>query len=246
MIHDHQPVAQLLRFVHVVGGQDERHALLLEAVEPVPEEMPCLGVEPGGRLVEQQQVGLVDEPPGDDQASLHAPREWLDLVAGALRELDEVEQLPGARPRLRVRQVEVAPVDEQVLLDRELHVQAVLLGHDTEAGADRGAVRGRIQAEHPQRAVGDRRDAADHAHRARLARAVRPQEPERLARRHLEIDGVHGRGRAEALRQGARKDQGFDIAGHRLMVPEPTTVQCQVSGMSVQAGCRTRCAARLR
>ena len=64
LVHDHQAVAQLLRLVHVVGGQDERHALLLEAVEAVPEQVPRLRVEAGGGLVEQQQVGLVDERRG--------------------------------------------------------------------------------------------------------------------------------------------------------------------------------------
>ena len=85
LVHDHQPVAQLLRLVHVVRREDERHALLLEAVETVPEQVSRLRVEAGGRLVEQQQVGLVDEPAGDDQAPLHAPRERLDLVLAPAR-----------------------------------------------------------------------------------------------------------------------------------------------------------------
>ena len=52
LVHDDEPVAQLLRLVHVVGRQDERHALLLEPVEALPEQVARLGVEAGRGLVE--------------------------------------------------------------------------------------------------------------------------------------------------------------------------------------------------
>ena len=81
LVHDHEPVAQLLGLVHVVGRQDERHAALLEPVEPVPDQVARLRVEPGRGLVEQQQLGLVDERAGDREAPLHAARERLDQVA---------------------------------------------------------------------------------------------------------------------------------------------------------------------
>ena len=79
LVHDDEPVAELLGLVHVVGRQDERHAALLEPVEAVPEQVAGLRVEAGRRLVEQQQVRLVDQRPGDRQAPLHAARQRLDL-----------------------------------------------------------------------------------------------------------------------------------------------------------------------
>ena len=84
LVHDDEPVAQLLRLVHVVRRQHERDAALLEPVEPVPQEVAGLRVEPGRRLVEEQDGRLVDERAGDRQASLHAARQRLDLVVGAL------------------------------------------------------------------------------------------------------------------------------------------------------------------
>ena len=54
LVHDDQPVAQLLGLVHVVRRQDQRHAALLEPVEAIPQEVAGLRVEPGRRLVEQQ------------------------------------------------------------------------------------------------------------------------------------------------------------------------------------------------
>ena len=97
-VHDHQPVAELLGLVHVVRGEHQRDALLLEPEQPLPHEVAGLRVEAGGRLVEQQQLGLVDQRPGDGEPSLHAAGERIDLAVGPVGELHEVEQLGGARP----------------------------------------------------------------------------------------------------------------------------------------------------
>ncbi len=207
LVHDHEPVAQLLRLVHVVGRQDERHAALLESVEAIPEQVARLRVEAGRRLVEEQQLGLVDERAGDRQAALHPARHVLDLVARPLRELGEVEQLVGAAGAFRAAEAEVPAVDHEVLADRELVVERVLLGHDAEARPDLRTVPFGVQAQDGQRAVADRRDARDHPHRGGLAGAVGAQEAERFAGRDVEVDGVHGGELAEPLGQSAGMDE---------------------------------------
>jgi hypothetical protein len=63
-----------------VRRQDERHAALLEPVQAIPEEVPRLGVEAGRGLVEQEQVRLVDQRPGDREAPLHPAGQRLDRV----------------------------------------------------------------------------------------------------------------------------------------------------------------------
>ena len=54
-------------------------------------------------------------------------------------------------PRLGPRQPEVAPVDHEVVADRELRVERVLLGHDAEAAADPRAVERRVEVQDPER-----------------------------------------------------------------------------------------------
>jgi hypothetical protein len=102
-VHHHEPVAELLGLVHVVRGEHERDAALLQPVEPVPQHVARLRVEAGGRLVEQQQLGLVDERAGDGDAPLHPARQRLDLAGRAIGELDELEQLGGATLALGAR-----------------------------------------------------------------------------------------------------------------------------------------------
>ena len=67
-----------------------------------------------------------------------------------------------------------------------------------------------VHAHDRERAVGDRRDAADHPHRRGLAGAVRPQEAERFAGGDVEVDGVDGREIAEPFGQAAGMDERGD------------------------------------
>ena len=111
LVHDDEAVAQLLGLVHVVGGQDQRHAALLEPVQPVPEQVPGLRVEAGRRLVEEEQVGsLMSDraivrrrfiPPDSGSTwSLARSVSWANSSSSSARSRD-----------LRPRQAEVAPVD---------------------------------------------------------------------------------------------------------------------------------------
>ena len=123
-------------------------------------------------------------------------------------QLRELEQLVGLAAGRGPRDVEVAGVDDEVLPQRELLVQAVLLRHDAQAGADAGPVDRRVEAEHPQRAGRDGRHAADHPHGGGLPGTVRPEEAEGLALAHLEVDAVDGGERAEPLGQALGPDEG--------------------------------------
>jgi hypothetical protein len=155
-VHDHQPVAELLGLVHVVRGEHERDAALLEPEQPLPHQMPGLRVQAGGRLVEQHEVGFVDQRPRDRQPTLHTARERVDLVPRPVGELHEVEQLLGAGAGHGPRDAEVAGVDDEVVQDREVGVERVLLRADTQPRPDGRPVLDRVEAEHPQRAAARR------------------------------------------------------------------------------------------
>jgi hypothetical protein len=147
VVHDDEAVAQLLGLVHVVRGEDERDAALLEPVQPVPHHVPGLRVQAGGWLVEDEDVRVVDQRPGDRETAFHPARQRVDLVIPAVRQLDEIQQLVGALADELLRQAEVPAVDQQVLPDRELEVQGVLLRHDAEPPADRRPIAHGIPAE---------------------------------------------------------------------------------------------------
>ena len=226
LVHDHEVVAQLLGLVHVVGRDDERRAAALELIEALPQQVARLGVQAGRRLVEDDEVRLVDERAGDRQAPLHAAGQGLDLVLGALVELDELEELIGPLARDLAGDVEVARVHLQVLAHRELGVEVVDLRHDAEARLDLAGLRARIHPEHAQLTLGHRARARDHPHRRGLARAIRSEEAERLARTHVEVDAVdRDEAVREALGQAARMDErGLAAHGDRHSRPMRSSV----------------------
>ncbi len=207
VVHHDQPVAQLLGLVHVVGGEDQRHAALLEPEQPVPDDVPGLRVEAGGGLVQDEDVRVVDEAPGDGQAALHPARQRVDLVPGPLGELDEVEQLVGPLVDQLARQAEVASVDQHVLPHGELVVERVLLGNDPEAGADRRPIFHRVTTEDAKITTCRRRYAAEHAHGGGLPGPVRAEEAERFTLEKIKVDPVHRGEAAESLRQASGANQ---------------------------------------
>jgi len=139
--------------------------------------------------------------------TLQPATEGLHRLVRAFRQLGELEQLVRPATALRTRQAEIPTVEDEVLADRQLRVERVLLRHDAEPCPDLRAVRSGIQAEDGENPVADRRDAADHAHGRGLAGAVRAEEAERFAGSHVEVDGVDRDELAEALGQAAGMDE---------------------------------------
>ena len=75
-VDERQPIA-VRRLVHVVRGDEQRHAAAGQVVEQVPELAPRHRVDAGGGLVEEQQLRLVDRrsaqrqplPPADGEVA---------------------------------------------------------------------------------------------------------------------------------------------------------------------------------
>ena len=102
---------------------------LLQPEQLVPEQMPRLRVEPGRRLVQQQQVGLAHQRPRDRQPPLHPARQLVDLHLRLVRQRDELEQLVRPLPAVGPAEPEVPAVDGQVLVHGQLGSSVSSCGH---------------------------------------------------------------------------------------------------------------------
>ena len=67
-----------------------------EPLDLVPERGPALHVEPGGRLVEEEEPRLVDEREREVEPAAHAARVAAHLAVGGLGEPDPRDQLVAA------------------------------------------------------------------------------------------------------------------------------------------------------
>ena len=113
MIDHGQPIAQTLGLVHEMRRQQDRLAARQQRLQPLPDQMARLRIEPGGRLVHEDQVGIVDQRPRQRQASLHAARQLADPRRPSGGQAGELQQLrQRARATSRIAQPEVATVDD--------------------------------------------------------------------------------------------------------------------------------------
>jgi hypothetical protein len=161
-----------------------------EPEQPVPQHVPGLRVQARGRLVQQQNLRLVDQRPGDRQPPPHPAGQHLDLLVRLVPQLREVERRRRPLPDHRPAQAEVAAVDDQILPYRQLPVQTVVLRYHTQPRPYLRSLGGGVHAEHPQGPAADRRRRADHPHGAGLARTVGPEEAEGFPAPQLEVDSV--------------------------------------------------------
>src|SRR3954453_5797360 len=60
LVHERDAVAQRLRLVHVMGGEQDGEARVPEVVDPLPHAGPADRIEPDRRLVEDHERGPVD------------------------------------------------------------------------------------------------------------------------------------------------------------------------------------------
>ena len=171
-------------------------------------------VEACGRLVEEHDVWLVDQCPGDAEPPLHAARQLLDLVVGPLPQLHEVEQFGRPLPGHRAGNAEVPRVHREVFRNGDFGVERVLLRTHAKAGPDAWSVAYGIEAEDAQRPPARRRHTPDHAHGGGLARAVGTEETEGLARVHIDVDAVHSSEVSEPLHESTGGDQR--LASHAM------------------------------
>ena len=94
--HDDRVVDGLGHFRQQVGGHEDGAALAGEIPHEVAQPGDALRVEPVGRLVEDEDVGIADQGRGQFQALAHAHGEATDLALGVTGQADEPEDLVGA------------------------------------------------------------------------------------------------------------------------------------------------------
>ncbi len=90
---DDDGVGQGLGLVHVVGGEHHRATLGTQVADHLPRLASGGGVEAGGRLVEEDQLGIADEGESEVESSLLATREDLDPGCGLLLQTDQADDL---------------------------------------------------------------------------------------------------------------------------------------------------------
>ena len=168
-------------------------------------------------LVEQQDLGSVDQRPGHGHPLLLAPGELRRLAPGEAGELDQLEHVLDLL--LDVLDPPTPQPERDVLVDVEVGEQGVALEH----GVDRSLVRlvpGDVLAADGDVARRRLLQAGDHPQRRRLAAAGGTEQREERTARHGQAQVVDSHEVAEAFRDAGQPQVAASPAlggsSHRL------------------------------
>ena len=106
VVDDGHPVGEQLGLLHVVGGQNDRLSLLpVEPLEQLPQAVTHLRVQPGGGLVQEYHLRVVDQRRRHRKAPLLAAGKLADIGLPLVQQPHRVQQL-RRRPPFRVEGAE--------------------------------------------------------------------------------------------------------------------------------------------
>jgi len=225
-LHDDAPLREIddalaaLRLVHIVGRDKRRQPVDRHVVNEVPELAPRLGVDARGRLVEQQELRLMQHAGGEREALLPSARQLPGQLAAPVLKPHALQDRPN---RIAAVPQFVDPRDEvEVLEHRQIVVEAKSLRHVADLAANIVRLVDDVVAEALTRPAIRLQKAAEHANRRRLAAAVGAEKPANLAPGDLQAQTLDDLQLAETLAQSPHVDgvvahwallMGFTVTG---------------------------------
>ena len=223
----------------MVGDQDQGRGGEVggERAEATHEVLAPAEVEAGGRLVEQHQLGVGHQGPGDLHPLALALGQRAEAAVGQVVGTERLEQLVGAA--LVEAVVGLAPPADDAVRGGDDDVAHALVGRDALGQGGRGEADARAQLEHVDRAEHLAEDADDAGGRVDacrgeleqrgLAGAVGPEHDPALSLLDLPADVV----------QDHRVPADDSHAGHRKDIahaPNTNRVRASASGASGRPG----------
>src|SRR6185312_1687206 len=122
-INERDAVASL-RFVHEVGRDEDRHALVAGKVDQrLPEPVAREGIDARGRLVEDEEIGLMDDGARERQPLPYPQGHVARALIEVILETEPCDELADARLRLLRSKMEEARVKVEVLAHGKLAVE---------------------------------------------------------------------------------------------------------------------------
>src|SRR6187401_2987744 len=209
MGEDPDPIAQLLDLAEQVARKQHGEAAVTGQGLNEVEELGHAGrVDGRRRLVEDEDLRILDEGIGDAEPLEHAPRVGIGGMVGRVRQAHLLEELDDPRRRLRrVEAVQARRVVE-VLAAGEPAVKSDAVRQVADPTLHLERVARRVEADDARLAVARLREAQEHEDRRRLARPVRPEESVDLARADAEGQVVDRDEIAVSLRGGWPRPAG--------------------------------------
>lgn len=191
-----------------MAGEDDGRPGPRVALQHPSDDLRGDRVDPFERLVQEQHFGIVQQ--GRRQADLlpHAGRVVDHQLVPRVAQIEHVQQLGGPLVGLGAGDpAQPAVVGEEFLTGEPLE-EPQPLGQHPDPRLHRDRIGPHVVAADLDLAHVGPEQPRHHGERGRLARAVRPDQPDEPARRQVQIDPGDGRLRAEPLPQSPHPHGG--------------------------------------
>src|SRR5215469_8489124 len=209
-VHDGYAIAQPLGFFDVVRGQQHGATLAFHFLNEAVNLQADLRIESRGRLIEEQELRVIDQRQSQSQALLLAAGKR--LVSGG-------PFVPQLQPFQELLRAQAAGVErgEQLhgLLHADFRRQVGGLQADADAVFELLLLAIGIEAQNPSVSAAARSQAFKNLHRAGFAGAIGAEQAEDLARADLEVDALYGVNVGVGLLQ--RADRNNRICSHESL-----------------------------
>src|SRR5208282_497147 len=129
-IDNPDPCAKALRFLHVVGGVENRGARVAQALYQIEDRATALRVDADGRLIEDQELRPMQNSAREIQASLHPARIGADDVVGARREPDRIQSAFDRIVHRGAAEIVHSAPEVEIFARGEIEVESDRLWHD--------------------------------------------------------------------------------------------------------------------
>src|SRR5580658_5849543 len=210
--------------IHGRRRNQDGHPLREKLMQKVPELAATHRIDAVGRLIEQEHLGLVEERAREGQLFVHTARQGFGATVLEFREASDGEQSFTTFAECIAREAEHLAEEREILGDREIAIEAVLLRHVAERFTDLCVPAERVEPDETNATAGRIEQSGEHAYRRRLACAVWPDEPVNLAGGHPQGQSVDCLTGLEAAAQIGRLDPRLG-KGH-----------CQLPSMATSTG----------
>ena len=192
-------IAGRFHFAKQMGIEKHRDPVGAQFVDDAAHQQSAQRVEPGGRLIEEDELRFVEQRLGQPHPLKHALAVAAQRAIGRVEQVDACQQPIDAGVQRNAAQTIEPAVKPQQLGRGERVVKAKVFGKKADARAGR-AIAERC-AQHVPRAGRRLDQRQQHLDRRGLAGAVRAEEPEDLAGAHAQRQIGHRERRAELLAQ---------------------------------------------
>src|ERR1044071_247162 len=125
------------RFVHVMGGDEKSHAASCEFEEQIPKLAPRHRVDPGGRLIKEENGWFVHESAGHGETLSPAAGEKCGTAIEIGLEMRERDQIVTAFLQVALAETVKFAGEKEILVHGQLVVEGKFLRHVTDHFLDR-------------------------------------------------------------------------------------------------------------